>query len=306
MSSLPIIQFDYDFSPYSHKTRHALLATSTPFKTCLQPPVLPRPDLTHLGISFRRMPVLSIGKDVFCDSALIMYTILSSATTPLPTQPYGYEKGLQSYADAVFQSVLPLVPGQLLTEGFVKDRASMFPILGRPDFQTLRPSALGELRANLKGIEEHMLQDSGPFLGGKKEVGADDLQLAWAVRWTVKNLGVESEPGFGSAAFPRFYKWIDACGALDEGMKRDEVSGEDAGKTILASEYSIKNHDVPADDPLGVKKGERVSVESADATPGSDPQVGKLIGTDVNRVSLELENGIHIHFPRVGYVVRKA
>lgn len=40
--------------------------------------------------------------------------------------------------------------------------------------------------------------------------------------------------------------------------------------------------------------------------PGSHPQVGKLLGTSSNEVVIELENGIRVHFPREGYLVKKA
>ena len=39
--------------------------------------------------------------------------------------------------------------------------------------------------------------------------------------------------------------------------------------------------------------------------PGSHPQAGKLIATGPDEVVLELENKIRLHFPKVGYIVRK-
>lgn len=40
--------------------------------------------------------------------------------------------------------------------------------------------------------------------------------------------------------------------------------------------------------------------------PGSHPQAGKLLGTTLKTVTLGLDNGIRLHFPREGYVVKKA
>jgi hypothetical protein len=65
----PIIAWDYAFAPNAQKSRLYLYLTKTPFSICEQPFVLPRPDLTALGITYRRVPVLSIGKDVFPDNA---------------------------------------------------------------------------------------------------------------------------------------------------------------------------------------------------------------------------------------------
>ena len=65
----PIIAWDYLFAPNAQKSRLYLYTTNTPFSICEQPFALPRPTLTDLGITYRRVPVLSIGKDVFPDNA---------------------------------------------------------------------------------------------------------------------------------------------------------------------------------------------------------------------------------------------
>jgi hypothetical protein len=41
-------------------------------------------------------------------------------------------------------------------------------------------------------------------------------------------------------------------------------------------------------------------------TPGSHPQEGKLLGASQNEIVLGLKNGIRLHFPRLGYIVKKA
>jgi hypothetical protein len=65
----PIIAWDYLFAPNAQKSRLYLYLTQTAFSICEQPFALPRPDLTALGVTYRRVPVLSIGKDVFPDNA---------------------------------------------------------------------------------------------------------------------------------------------------------------------------------------------------------------------------------------------
>jgi hypothetical protein len=47
-------------------------------------------------------------------------------------------------------------------------------------------------------------------------------------------------------------------------------------------------------------------VENIDTTPGAHPQNGKLVGLDKNEIVVELKNGIRLHFPRVGYLVKEA
>lgn len=40
------------------------------------------------------------------------------------------------------------------------------------------------------------------------------------------------------------------------------------------------------------------------STPGSHPQNGKLVGTSIDEVVIEVNDGIRLHFPRIGYIVR--
>lgn len=63
---------------------------------------------------------------------------------------------------------------------------------------------------------------------------------------------------------------------------------------------------VDAKDPLQYTSGEEVYVEPTDADPGAHPQQGKLVGLNTKKVVVELENGLRIHFPRIGYVIHRA
>lgn len=42
------------------------------------------------------------------------------------------------------------------------------------------------------------------------------------------------------------------------------------------------------------------------AAAGKHPQAGKLIGLTTKEIVLELDSGIHLHFPREGYILRQA
>lgn len=83
------------------------------------------------------------------------------------------------------------------------------------------------------------------------------------------------------------------------------LTGEEASKQLLAADYAMPDIGVDSADPLGLKQGERVAVEMGDAKPGTHPQIGKLVGLNRVRIVIELENGIRMHFPKVGYFVRR-
>ncbi|KAK6207349.1 hypothetical protein LQW54_007308 [Pestalotiopsis sp. IQ-011] len=140
--SPPIVLFSYDFSPYGQKVRQALSAAGLPFKQCDQPMMLPRPDLTALGIAHRRIPILAIGKDVYCDSAAAVDALegLSSAMQSSPA-----DKAFEAYGNSLIGVMLRSVDVDSMP-GLVQDRATIFKDVARPDHATLRASALSELK----------------------------------------------------------------------------------------------------------------------------------------------------------------
>jgi len=294
----PVVHFDYEFSPYGQKTKLLLQAAGVPYQRCDQPPVLPRKDLEALGVTYRRIPVLAIGKDVYCDSSLIIDVILDKlAKNELPRSTA--DKAWESWGYETFMSVLPLIPHAVLSPDFVKDRETIFPILKRPDFKELRPSGLADVQSRLSFLENQVLT-SGTYIGGDK-LSVADIHVIWGVRWVLNDLGLKKEPGFGKDALPKIWKLIES---LPE-AKPETLSSEDAIKTVKDASLSAKDTGIEQGDPLDIEAGTPVIVESMDSEPGSHPQVGKLVGTTRHEVILELDGGIRVHFPRQGYIVRK-
>lgn len=77
-----------EFSPYGQKVKLLLTAAGVPFERVDVPPVLPRKDLEALGITYRRIPVLAVGKDVYCDTSLMFDLVTNKlAKNKLPTSP---------------------------------------------------------------------------------------------------------------------------------------------------------------------------------------------------------------------------
>ena len=101
---------------------------------------MPRPDLAErLGVTYRRIPVLAIGKDVYCDSSLIAaalerrfppaagYPTLFPARRGGGKADTGMIKALcMTYADrALFPLAAENLPYRKFTPEFVNDRSAV-------------------------------------------------------------------------------------------------------------------------------------------------------------------------------------
>ncbi|KAH6644302.1 hypothetical protein C7974DRAFT_18294 [Boeremia exigua] len=299
MSNAPIIAFDYDFSPYSQKIRAALAVAGISFERSDQPLVLPRPILEQLDITYRRIPLLAFGKDIYVDSSLIIDE-LQSRYNALPTTPA--DKAFEVFGVQIFASALNVIPTAALTPEFIKDRLTIFPALANPNYAELRPSGLAEIKAKFNIIEKEFLGSSpSAFISGEK-FGLADLHAGWAVGWALKAIGLGQEPGFGEQDFPRIYKWV----ASWPKPQYTDLSQEQLMDKLKDADYTAKEIGVNEKDPLSIRAGTDVTVENSDTEAGAHPQKGKLVGTNDRETVIELKNGIRVHFPRIGYVVKEA
>src|SRR6187549_2046647 len=77
-----LILHNYASSPFSEKVRLILGHKKLPWKSVLVPPIMPKPDLTALTGGYRRTPVLQVGADIYCDTALIARVLERRAPQP--------------------------------------------------------------------------------------------------------------------------------------------------------------------------------------------------------------------------------
>ena len=125
-SPQPIVTYDYDFSPYGAKIRMMLDLAGIPHKRVDVPIVLPRPQLESLDITYRRIPVVAFGKDVYCDTTIIMAKVMELQGPDGKLHKHPADAAFEAWGNHAFHNVLTLIPSQLLQPGFVKDRETIF------------------------------------------------------------------------------------------------------------------------------------------------------------------------------------
>jgi len=145
-----IILHHYFNSPFSEKVRIQLAIKGVAWSSVIQPTIMPKPDLVPLTGGYRRIPVMQIGADVFCDSAVIMAEI--ERLHPSPKVVQGADWAANAWADrAFFQPTVGIIfgaIGHMVPPEFIKDREAM---IGAPfDVAAMKAAAEGPLKGILK------------------------------------------------------------------------------------------------------------------------------------------------------------
>src|SRR5580704_6605011 len=296
-----IILHHYDTSPFSEKVRVMLGIKGLSWRSVIQPVIMPKPELTPLTGGYRRIPVLQIGADVYCDSQVIMAEIADRAGGE-PLDGAGWAVNL--WADRLFfQSAVPIIFGEIeVPKAFIEDREKLS---GRPFDASQMKAAAGHMkqqwRAQAAWIDQALA--GSDFLAGDAPGLADIAAymnvwfLGGAVRETTEQL---------MAGLDRLKAWRVRVRAIGHG-DRHELKPSDALEAAKTSEpAAYLEHD--AGDPLGLAPGSAVKVMADDY--GRDPIEGTLVAANASRVVLAREDPalgrLQIHFPRVGYAVVSA
>ena len=121
-----IILHHYDLSPYAEKIRLALGRKSLTWRSVPTPMVMPKPDHVELTGGYRRVPVLQVGADIYCDTHCIARALDRLFPDP-PLSPPGretVEHALSRWAETTFMmGVLALFGiGGVFSDEFMEDR----------------------------------------------------------------------------------------------------------------------------------------------------------------------------------------
>ena len=96
-----IILHHYPSSPFAEKIRKILGFKKISWNSVIIPVIMPKPDLTALTGGYRRTPVLQIGDDIYCDTALIADVLERRVPAPslYPAPIAGLARTLAQWAD---------------------------------------------------------------------------------------------------------------------------------------------------------------------------------------------------------------
>ncbi len=299
-----IILHQYGLSPFSEKIRRIFAYKGLTWRSVEQPLMAPKPELTPLTGGYRRIPVLQIGADIYCDTWLIARVIERLFPTPscIPAAARGSMALIEDWADHRFfmQAVPPVLVDLLpaLPPEFLHDRSAMSSGFSQPVIEAAAPQALTQTIQSLDRLEEQ-LQSTSYLLG-------DQFSLADAACfhcvWFLKNS-------------PRVFAAVQARAGVAAWLRRIE---EFANDTMLpmttADALAIAAAATPQDVSGGciadfeLKAGQAVVVLADDY--GKESTTGRLVQLSANTLTVLREDPqlgeVAVHYPRAGYRVNLA
>ncbi len=304
MSADDIIFHCYDLSPFSEKVRVVFGIKDMAWRACAQPVIMPKPDLIPLTGGYRKIPVMQIGADIFCDSRAIIAELDRRQPSPSIGLGLGHASGVWT-DKTLFPLTIPVIFGSgkfQVDEAFIEDRAKLSGQRMDPAMLAAAiPYARAGLRAHLAPVDAQ-LRAGGKFLAGDTPTYAD-ANLYYILYF----VGFGLEPG--AALFPELEAleaWRKRVAAIGHG-RRGEIAPADALDIAKAAHPRPPAPSVP-DDPSGLKPGQRVTVSADDY--GRDQIAGELSSVGADHVTILREDPrvgqVAVHFPRAGFVVAPA
>jgi len=185
--------------------------------------MMPRPDVEKLGLKHRRIPIVSIGKDVYLDTRLQLPAL--EALFP-DTPKLGFEAGKESDQFAlqqllstlttdsgVFQTAASLIPSDtplLQDPKWQEDRKNYFPHgdMSKESMDRAKPGAEVEMARTYKLLES-ILQDDRAWIANGNRPSLADIEAIWPVIFTMNIPGALASDKFSKEIFPKVYAWVD-------------------------------------------------------------------------------------------------
>lgn len=291
--------------------------------------MLPRPDIASLGISYRRIPIVSIGRDVYLDSRLQFAKLdaLSSSNSIAPSTPehhlilalsseYVTDAGIFArLAELLISSDLPVVTDP----NYQTDREDLIGFkIDRDDLPAIHARAMQRLEGMCRLLETTILSDGRDFVFGGKEPSHGDIELVWPMLFVSSIPGILPEERFSAKTFPKVWAWIDRFKAAYDAAKEKNASkvtnvkGPDAVKAVATDKYHDADGDFDETDfdvkAFGLKKGDTVSLGPTDYGAAHRDK-GKLLSINSEEVVIEVAtkdgSSVRVHAPRHGFQIRK-
>jgi glutathione S-transferase len=304
----------YPNSPFAEKIRAIFGYKGIAWKSVFQPMIMPKADLVVLTGGYRRIPVLQVGNQIVCDTMLICDVLehLHPEKTLYPAGLKGAARTVAQWADSMLFPVAmaynfqPAGAAHVFKDqppdnlkAFGADRQAM-----RGGAPRMNPAdATASYKSYLRRISSML--DGQSFLLGDKPSAADFA--VYHALWFTRNI----VPPIASVldATPAVLAWMDRMAAFGHG----QVSKSNATESIASCAISMPasglfGHENTFQDEHGIALGSQVTIQAESF--GLEPSTGELVAATRTRLALRRVDAqageVYVHFPRIGFVLKKA
>ena len=305
-----LILHHYPTSPFAEKVRLMLGYKKLAWKSVIIPMIMPKPEVVALTGGYRKTPVLQIGADIYCDTALIADVLehLQPEPSLYPEPSKGMGRTLAQWADttlfwtAMAYNFQPAGTAQVFAgappeaaKAFAEDRQAMRQ--GMPRMPAA--DATAAYKSYLRRMSDML--DDWPFLLGALPSIADFA--AYHPLWFTQT----RTPAMASIlnATPAVLAWMDRMAGM--GHASFEKCSALEAITLAAAVAPSALHDDVFQDEHGIALGSQVTIRSENF--GLEPSQGELVAATRMHYTLrrtdERAGTVHVHFPRIGYSLKK-
>jgi glutathione S-transferase len=310
-----MILHHYPNSPFAEKIRALLGYKGIAWQSVVQPDIMPKADLQALTGGYRRIPVLQIGADVYCDTALIVQVIEGLHPTPsiAAMGNIGAIDIIAQWADdALFWAAMgynfkgaaalfadrPAEVAAQAAKVFAEDRGAMFGSIPRqrPNDATSAYKLYLQRIATMLGTQDYLF-------------GATP---------TLADFACYHPLWFTATRVPQMAAIFDATPKLRPWLARMQAYSA-AGKSLrtdltphAAIELAYGNAPAPVRgewvDEHGIALGTQVAITAEKF--GLEASIGELVCASASRYTIARTDPragmVHVHFPRLGFSLKLA
>ncbi len=307
-----LILHHYPTSPFAEKARLMLGFKGLAWRSVLISPIMPKPDLTALTGGYRKTPVLQVGADVYCDTALIARRLEQEKALPA-LLPLGQELTVATFAawadSVLFQHAVSLVfqPESIsarlsrlpedAAKAFIADRMALFQ--GGTATRLSVEQAKHQWPTFMARLEQQLQNAEGEYLFGEPTLA--DFSMAHLL-WFLKGTPVTAPL---VDVYPAIHAWLGRVLGFGHGTYSELTADEALAIAKAATPAALP--DETFEDPNGFKMGDQVSISAVDY--GVDPVQGELLFAGAEELIIRREDAraglVHVHFPRVGFAIAK-
>ncbi|KAF7191070.1 hypothetical protein HII31_07585 [Pseudocercospora fuligena] len=239
MAAPIVVLFGYEMSTFTIKIQHVLKLKQIAYKFITVPTMMPRPILRDtFNLTYRKIPVLAIGRELYCDTSLICEALEHffppsegyQSIYPEAQEGRTYRPLIRGFASywtdrPIFRVMTGLMPASIWRSSFGTDRAQLIGHKLDPDkLEKKLPENLTKYDHQLSMLEPLFAETDDPWIFSTSTPSLADITLYYQFLWGNKVASGEgvysitmegapdskeagSAPVFNSERYPGIHAW---------------------------------------------------------------------------------------------------